>query len=186
MSLFPRLAALPLLLLLTACGGMAIEDYAGSEPDFVLEEYFEGTTTATGIFIDRFGNLRRHFDVVIEGDWDGNTLTLTEDFDYDDGEQQQRVWRFEKVAPGDYRGTANDVDETVTLTQTGRAATMSYEIDLAVEGDTWRVSFEDWLWRLDEDRVFNRATVRRWGIMIGQVEILFDRSPEAAAAAAAE
>ena len=51
---------------LTGCSGaMKPEDFEGKEPRFVLEDFFEGKTKAWGMFHDRFGNLRREFEVDI-------------------------------------------------------------------------------------------------------------------------
>ena len=51
-----------------------------------LFEYFSGQSRAWGLFEDRFGKVRRQFSVDIEGRVSGDTLTLEEDFVYDDGE----------------------------------------------------------------------------------------------------
>ena len=74
------------------------------KPDLILEQYFLGKTFASGIFEDRFGNVRRQFTVDIDGTWDGKTLTLTEDFIFGDGETETRVWSIEKIAPASYVG----------------------------------------------------------------------------------
>ena len=61
------------------------------------------------MFEDRFGNLQREFTVELQGDWDGNTLILTEDFEYADGETERRIWRITKTGDGLYEGRADDV-----------------------------------------------------------------------------
>ena len=43
------------MLLLTACAGSNVKDYAAETPKFSLEQYFTGHTKAWGIFEDRFG-----------------------------------------------------------------------------------------------------------------------------------
>ncbi len=53
---------------------------------------------ATGQFQDVFGTVRRRFDVEINGTWDGETLTLVEDFVYEDGSTEQRIWTLRKPA----------------------------------------------------------------------------------------
>ncbi len=170
-------------LVLTACGlGPKIEDYGGTEPAFVPEQFFAGKSVARGVFLDRFGTLRRHFTVDIEGSWDGEVLTLVEDFSYADGETDQRIWRLTKIAEGRYEGRANDVEGVAAIAVEGQAMTFSYDLDLSVDGDIWTVNFEDWLYQLDDDVLFNRAVVRRWGIEIGQVVIFFQREPAPAAA----
>jgi len=80
------LASLGLLAgILAACSKRGIETLDNRTPPLRLEEFFQGETIAWGIFEDRFGNLRRQFRVNITGTVDGDTLTLDEDFLYDDG-----------------------------------------------------------------------------------------------------
>jgi len=38
-----------------------------------------------------------------------------------------------------------------------------------------RVSFDDWMWLLSEDRLLNRAYMLRFGIDIGEVLITFEK-----------
>ncbi len=167
------------LLLLASCTSQSIEDFSGTEPAFVPEEYFTGNVQAWGVFIDRFGNKRRHFTVDIIGEWDGRVLTLTEDFLYDDGEVDQRIWRLEKTGEGRYTGTANDVEGEVPISVEGQAMNFEYRLGLEVGDDVWDVTFNDWLYRIDDDIVFNRAEVSRWGITIGEVILFFQRQPPA-------
>ncbi|MCG8122575.1 MAG: DUF3833 domain-containing protein, partial [Candidatus Thiodiazotropha taylori] len=42
-------------------------DYANTAPEFDLFEFFEGEQQAWGVFIDRFGKLRKRFRVTIVG-----------------------------------------------------------------------------------------------------------------------
>ena len=83
---FGNIATTVLVMLgLTGCTAMTSDDFTNKTPTFVLEEYFHGKTRAWGLFEDRFGTVRRQFVVNINGDWDGTTLTLDEDFLFDDG-----------------------------------------------------------------------------------------------------
>ena len=58
---------------------------------------------------DRFGTVRRQFKVTIEGRREGPELLLAEDFVFDDGETEARLWRIRRTADGRYEGTAGDV-----------------------------------------------------------------------------
>jgi hypothetical protein len=174
-----RLAYLLLLLpLLGACQTMKIEDFEGTTPRLVLEEYFAGETRAWGIFEDRFGNLRREFKVDIEGTWDGRVLTMVEDFVYADGETDRRVWRIEKLADGRYRGRADDVIGTAEGRAVGKALTWSYDVVLKIAGGDLKVRFNDWLFLQDDEVLINRASVTKFGIEIGTVTLFF-RKPAA-------
>ena len=97
------------LLGLSGCTVMKPDDFANNNPKLILEEYFVGKTRAWGIFEDRFGKVKRQFVVDIEGTWDGNILTLDENFLYSDGEKSFRQWRISKSKDGVYNGQADDV-----------------------------------------------------------------------------
>lgn len=175
-----RLAYLIVCLpLLGGCQPMRIEDFEGSTPRLVLEDYFAGETRAWGIFEDRFGNLRREFKVDIAGRWDGRILTLEEDFLYSDGEIDRRVWRIEKLDEHRYLGRADDVVGTAEGVARGKALSWSYDIVLKMGGSDVKVRFNDWLFLQDDDVLINRASVTKFGIEIGTVTLFFRKASHA-------
>ena len=97
--------------------------------DLRLEDFFKGRTTATGSFRAITG-LKREFDVVLHGRWDGRTLILREDFRYDDGERDTKTWRFVKTGPNSYTGTREDVLGETKVTLAGNEAHFNYRVDL--------------------------------------------------------
>ncbi len=169
------------LLLVVACTGKpSLEDPVLSERQLNLEEFFEGRSTAYGQFQDLFGTVRRRFEVEINGDWDGETLTLVEDFVYEDGSTEQRVWTLRKAGPDAWVGTAPGVIGHATGQENGDTFNWAYMIDLPIpsasgETETLRVTFDDWMWLLSEDRLLNRAYVKRFGVDIGDVIIVFEK-----------
>ncbi|MEL7028742.1 MAG: DUF3833 domain-containing protein [Pseudomonadota bacterium] len=160
-------------LALSACASQKAADFEGRGPAFVLEDYFEGETLAYGVFEGRGGHLRRTFKVEIDGTWDGETLVLDEDFFYDDGETDKRVWSFRKTGPNTYVGTAGDVVGEARIESYGSAVNLKYLVDLKVGDGTVRVRFDDWLYRLEDDIVINRAFVRKFGARVGEVSLVF-------------
>ena len=161
---------------LTACVGKpSLDDEKLSDRALNLEEFFEGDVLATGQFQDIFGTVRRRFDVVINGTWDGRTLTLVEDFAYADGTTEQRVWTLEKTGPDTWQGTAPGVIGVATGEERGDTFNWRYEIDLPVPDGTLRVTFDDWMWLLNDNRVLNRAYMKRFGVDIGEVIITFEK-----------
>lgn len=145
-------------------------------PKLDLEEYFDGQVKAYGQFQDIFGKVRRRFEVDIEGEWDGQTLRLVEDFIYEDGSEEQRIWVLTKTDEDGWEGSAAGVLGTATGREDQDRFNWTYTIDLPIGDDeTMRVSFNDWMWRLDEKRVLNRAYMKRFGIDIGEVIIFFER-----------
>ncbi|MGB0497823.1 MAG: DUF3833 domain-containing protein [Rubricella sp.] len=163
-----------LLPLLAACSGRPSLDTAYPEPELVLEAYFDGDLIAHGQFQDLFGEVRRRFVVEIDGTWDGETLTLVEDFVYEDGSTEQRIWTLMPTGPDTWEGTAPGVIGTAEGRLNGSAFNWEYVIDLPLaDGETMRVGFDDWMWLIDEDVLLNRAYMYRYGIRIGEVIITF-------------
>lgn len=163
--------------LVAGCSSMKVEDFRTQTPKLVLEEYFSGQSKAWGVFFDRFGNLRRSFVVDIKGDWNPatQTLVLTEDFVYDDGEKDQRIWTIRKTSDGRYIGTAPDVIGEAQGQSAGNALNWAYYLDLKMEGGPLRVHFNDWMWQIDKEVLINKAEVSKFGIRIGDVFISFRR-----------
>ncbi|MEL6702037.1 MAG: DUF3833 family protein, partial [Pseudomonadota bacterium] len=137
-------------------------------------------TVAYGQFQDVFGTVRRRFEVEITGTWDGQTLKLVEDFVYEDGSTEQRIWTLEKTGAETWQGTAPGVDGVATGEERGDTFNWRYTIDLPIpsadgETETLRVAFDDWMWLLSDDRLLNIAYMKRFGIDIGQVIITFEK-----------
>ncbi|QBF30155.1 DUF3833 domain-containing protein [Thalassococcus sp. S3] len=168
--------ALVITLGLAACTGKpSLDDEVLSTRQLNLEEFFDGRSVAYGQFQDIFGTVRRRFEVEIEGTWDGRTLRLVEDFAYEDGTTEQRVWTLEKTGEETWRGTAPGVIGVATGEERGDTFNWVYEIDLPVPDGTLRVTFDDWMWLLSEDRLLNRAYMKRFGVDIGEVIIIFEK-----------
>jgi hypothetical protein len=99
-----------------------------------------------------------------------------EDFIYEDGSTEQRIWTLRQTSPETWEGTAPGVIGTATGQERGDTFNWQYTIDLPIPGnETLRVTFDDWMWLLSEDRVLNRAYMSRLGVPIGEVIITFER-----------
>jgi len=180
MRLHPLFVVL-LAAVLTACSGRpSLEDHAGKSPELVLEDYFEGRLTAWGLFQDRFGDVRRSFVVDIVGEWDGETLTLTEDFVYEDGSTEERIWRLQKAGPNTWTGKAEGVVGEATGEVRGNAFNFRYTFDLQTADGSFRADFDDWMWLQDDRTLINRAYVSKYGFDIGEVIIFFRREAPSA------
>ena len=171
---------------LAGCARRDVSTLADRQPSLDLAEFFAGQSVAYGIFEDRFGNLQRQFRVNMIGTVDGDTLTLAEDFLYDDGERAERTWvikRLADYADGSlrYEGTASDVAGPASGRISGNALNWEYDVVLNISGREVEVHFDDWIYRQDEDVAINRAFVSKFGIEIGSVTLVFLRGAAAAA-----
>lgn len=177
---------LGLFLLLTGCSAQKIEDVASRGPSFDLEAFFEGDSIAYGIFEDYSQSLSRQFRVNIKGTIDGDTLTLEEDFLYDDGETQRRVWVITNKGTTNegvvlYEGRADDVIGTAQGELAGNALHWRYQLALPVDDTSYDIRFNDWIYKQDEDVALNRARLTKFGLEVGSVTLVFLRGKAARA-----
>jgi hypothetical protein len=119
--------------------------------------------------------VRREFSVEIEGEWDGETLVLTEDFFYSDGETEQRIWELRKTGRNTYVGWTENAVGEATGRAAGNAFNWQYDFNLRVGDSIWKVHFDDWMFLQPNGVLLNKATVSRWGIRIGTVFISFQK-----------
>lgn len=165
---------LAMVLLLAGCSA-DINDYRARQPRLDIFDYFQGQTEAWGMVQDRSGKQLRRFHVAIRGDVVGDTLTLNEQFVYDDGEQQQRTWRIRRLDADRYEGTAADIDGIATGQAAGNAFNWHYSMNVKANGTTWLLHFDDWMYLQDESRLFNKTEMRKFGVTVGTVTLFFTK-----------
>ena len=110
-----------LLIFVSGCNNMKLDDFANKQPVFKLEDYFLGKTSASGLFIDRFGKVRRQFTVDMEGIQEEDNFILNETFLYDDGEEEFRRWIIKKTGEKTYEGTSEDIKGIALGERSGNA-----------------------------------------------------------------
>ncbi|MGL6231448.1 DUF3833 domain-containing protein [Aeromonas rivipollensis] len=163
------------LLLLAGCG-TSLDNYRGQGPHWDLARFFNGKLVAHGLVTDRSGGVTSRFRVEMQGRWREGKGELFEQFYFDDGRKQTRTWFLSKGADGHWRGTASDVVGEAVGKTAGFALNWRYQLDLALpDGEVVRVSFDDWMYLLDQDRLINRAEISKFGIHLGEVILYIER-----------
>ncbi|TAL81679.1 MAG: DUF3833 domain-containing protein [Candidimonas sp.] len=161
------------VLALTACAVPDVSHYAKETPKLDVTQYFQGKTEAWGIFQKRSGEVVKRFHIKMEGHSQGDKFILKEHFFYTDGTDQERVWTFTRQTDGSLHGSAGDVLGVAIGKGAGDAFRMNYTLKLPVGKSVYNVKFDDWLFRIDEQTVVNRATVTKFGFEVGQVTVFF-------------
>ncbi|MEI6803925.1 MAG: DUF3833 domain-containing protein [Burkholderiales bacterium] len=159
--------------LLGACSTPHVQDYAKETPTLELRDYFNGTVDAYGIFTDRSGKVVKRFSVVMHCAWQDDAGVLDEAFTYSDGSTQRRIWRLTRHANGRYTGTADDVVGSAQGQQSGNAFNWTYTLALPVDTRVIDVQFDDWMYLLNDKVMLNKATMRKWGVGLGEVTLSF-------------
>lgn len=160
---------------LAGCAGPDVARYAAEKPVLDLREYFNGRIDGWGLFTGRDGEVVRRFKVVIDARWQGDEGVLDEDFTYSDGTKQRRIWRLTRSADGRYTGRADDVVGTAEGQARGNALRFRYTLALPVDGRTWHVEMDDWMYLVDDEVLLNRTEMSKFGIRLGEVTLSFRR-----------
>ena len=163
---------------LAGVGGCATQDiasYANDKPALDLQQYFNGTLDAYGVFTDRSGSVVKRFTVVMRCSWTGNEGVLDEDFTYSDGSTQKRIWRLTRLAEGRYTGRADDVVGEAQGQVRGNTFYWTYTLSLPVEGRVIEVQFDDWMYLMNDKVMLNKATMRKFGVRLGEVTLSFSK-----------
>jgi hypothetical protein len=161
---------------LVGCSRMPIDTFVDTEPRLVLEEYFVGDITAYGIFENRSGDVTRQFKVDITGTYEDGVLVLNEDFLYQNGETDNRIWTIKSLGDGKYEGFADGVIGVAKGEVSGNAFNWKYVFDLPVGDTSYKIKFDDWMFLQDDGVLINRAKLSKWGFEVGSVTISFKKT----------
>lgn len=169
----PKLLAALLALVLGACSSAGVERYRSERPELDLRSYLNGTIDAWGIFQDRSGEVTKRFHALIEASWQGDVGTLDEHFTWSDGTRSRRVWTLTRQPDGRYIGRADDVVGEAVGEVAGNALRWRYVLALPVDGRTWHVDLDDWMFLVDDKVMLNRSYMSKWGFALGEISLTF-------------
>lgn len=164
-----------LVMMINACGNVDLDDYASTEPQLQLETFFDGNLVAYGLVLDRSGALIRRFDVELVASWVGNKGVIKEWFEFDDGERTTRTWQIENLGDNHYQGTAEDVVGIAKGRAKGSALYWQYDLKIPIGDDIYEVTLDDWMFLMDERRLFNKTTMSKWGFDVGELIIYIEK-----------
>jgi len=111
------------------------------------------------------------------GTWQGDRGTLEEDFTYADGSKSRRVWNITRLDANHYRGTAADVVGEAIGEARGNALRWRYVLSVDVEGRTYNVDFDDWMYLMDDQIMLNKSVMSKFGFRVGEVTASFRKRP---------
>ena len=164
-----------LVVVLSGCAGVDVTQYQAERPELRLEEYFNGTLDAWGMFQKRDGTVVRRFKVVIDARWEGDSGVLDEKFTYSDGTRQRRVWKITRTGDNTYSGRADDVVGVAEGRVSGNSLRWVYTLSLPVDGKVYEVQFDDWMYLQEDGVMLNRSVMKKFGFRVGEVTLFFKK-----------
>lgn len=174
MNSFSLLLCLLVCLLTAGCHGLRPESFAGAGPRFDPDRFFDGPTRSWGLIESRSGKPKSRFRTEMMGRREGGELVITQDFTFEDGHRQQRVWRVRKIDDHRYDATANDV---VGVSH-GLAYGNTFKWDYTVAGRTplTNLRFKLWMYlQADGETMINRVTITKFGVILAETTEHFHR-----------
>lgn len=161
--------------MLNGCKGNTLDYYKGTTPEVDLQDYFTGPIKAWGIIQDWRGRVVSRFDVDMVGTWENGVGTLKEEFRYYDGSTQQRVWTITQLADGGYEGTAGDIVGKATGNTQGTAVQWGYRMGIPVGDRTYRITFDDWMWQMNDGVLINRSYLKKFGLTVAELTLFMQK-----------
>lgn len=173
-TLILGLASLPL----AACAA-APRPPATPGPAITLVSAFQGRTTGRGHFRVWLTGDERRFTARLDGTVTGRegarTLTVVEDFLYDDGEENRLTWVFTETGPGTWTGKREDTVGAATVIEANGQITLAYTADFQSPSGVTRLGFRDIIYGAPDGTVINDAVVSRLGIPVASVRFVLRR-----------
>lgn len=173
MTIMKRYILVLLALCMIQCGPKSVRSYKDKMPKFVPEEYFVGCLQGSGGFFDRWGSLTRSFYLNVRGEVIDKVIYLHEDLLYDTGDRLERTYVITPTGENSYKLEANGLVGEGEILAYGNALNWKYVLRQPVKGKEWDLTFDDWMYLLEDGTILNRAFVTKFGLRVGEVSLHF-------------
>jgi hypothetical protein len=155
---------------------MSIEDFKGTSPEFLPEEFFNGRLEGWAVLESPVGGLQKRSTITAEGVWDeqAQTVRFTETYRFDDGHEDTLHWTIRKLGPGKYDGAEPRLDGEAKGEQAGYAYNWRYSRDTPqADGSSSKLNFDDWFYRIDDRACIVRGTAGRAGLPFATAHVTY-------------
>ena len=161
--------------LLASCAGTSPQNYAQFTPVLVPSEFFVGDLRAHGVIKNRSGTVIRFFSADIDASWTDGVGTLDEEFVFNDGVAERRVWTLTPTVSGRYAASAGDVVGTGKLEYQGNSLFLDYILRIPYGNSSIDVSVDDRMYLVAPDVVINESVMRKFGVEVGSILLVIQR-----------
>ncbi len=70
---------------------------------------------------------------------------------------------------------ASDSVGEATGESQGFAFNWRYTLAIEVDGTTWDIDLNDWIYQLDDSRLINQTEMTKWGFNVGQITLIIEK-----------
>ncbi len=168
------------LALLSACSQVQVKDNSNLKPMLNPEQFFSGQLSAHGVVKNRKGKVTRTFTADITASWEDGVGTLDEDFVFNDGEKQQRIWTLRPTGDDSYIGTAGDVVGDGELSVAGNSMFLNYVLQVPYSDGTIEVKVDDRMYLVSPNVLINESRMSKFGFRVGAILLTIIREDKLA------
>jgi len=112
----------------------------------------------------------------MQGVRDGSEVVVTQNFLFEDGRKQQRIWRIRRIDQHRYEAFASDVIGPAVGYAYGNSFRWEYTLQLRPGNILSRVRMKHWMYLMpDGETMLNRVSIRKFGFELAQVTEYFRR-----------
>lgn len=158
-----------------ACSSAPASPPGPTEP-VTLVSAFQGKRTGNGLFRIWLTGAERRFTARLGGSVTGapgqRTLTVVEDFTYDDGQQDRLTWVFREKGSDRWTGKREDTVGEATVIEEDGNIRLNYIADFKSLNGTTRLGFSDLIYQQRDGTLVNDGIVTRRGIPVAAVRFV--------------
>ena len=162
-------------LLLSACSQPRIEDHHGFEPTLDVERFFDGELAAYGVARNRSGNVIKTFSANISASNKAGTVILDEQFEFNDGKTENRLWQLRPQDDGSWSASAGDVVGEGNLRSAGNALYLDYVLRIPYGDGTIDVRVDDRMYLVAPNIIVNQSKMLKFGVEVGSILLVIVR-----------
>ena len=122
--------------------------------------------------------MTRYFNADIKAYWQEGIGTLEEDFLFDDGEPDRRVWTLTPTGEGQYVGTAGDVVGQGKITVAGNSMFLDYVLQIPWDEGTLDLRIDDRMYLVNSTTLINESIMTKFGIRVGEILLVISKVPD--------
>ena len=164
------------MLVLTGCASMKPSEFARGRPIFEPTKFFAGRTTSSGVMETRGGAPTRRVTTETVGHWKDNALHVKQEIVLGNAKAHHRSWVIRRVDNHRYEATANDIVGTARAEAYGNVFHWSFTLKLSPGNPLGNVRMSQWMYlQPDGKTMINHSTIRKFGVVVGQVTEQFRR-----------
>ena len=155
------------------------QDYANTGPAFLLKEHLSGPILSEGLIYGPTGKMTNSFVAQMNGEWNGDTGTLSENFRYSNGKEQKRKWYLKIETNNTFTATADDIVGEAKGTISGSTIQLKYKIVLPEDAGGYTLNATDWMYLTEDGAIMNKSEMRMFGIKVAELIATMRPNPSA-------